>query len=129
MLWRVPNQRPESTGLNNRFVESIDIFPTLVELTGVPALPKCGGLDQPPTVECLQGESIASEFVGTAVPSPPKQHAFSQWPYPKWGNETGLREGYTVRSADGYRYTYVVGGCARAPAASAPQTRSRESNS
>ena len=58
---------------------------------------------------CLQGESYASEFiVGSGPPSPPKQYAFSQWPYPKWGNETGLRQGYTVRSATGYRYTQYV---------------------
>lgn len=105
MLWRVPGQRTESMGVNSRFVESIDIFPTLIELTGVPPLPKCTGIDQPPTVACLQGDSIASEFLSSAAPSPPKKYAFSQWPFPKWGNETVLREGYTVRSTDGYRYT------------------------
>jgi arylsulfatase A-like enzyme len=106
MLWRIPGQRLASQGLNTRIVESIDIFPTILELTGTPSLPKCHGIDQPPTTLCLQGESYASEFiVGSTPPSPPKQYAFSQWPYPKWGNETGLRQGYTVRSATGYRYT------------------------
>ena len=109
MLWRVPGQTTASQGLNMRMVESIDIFPTIVELTGTPALPKCKGLDQPPTTLCLQGESYASEFmVGNATPAAPKKYAFSQWPFPKWGNETGLRQGYTVRSAAGYRYTQYV---------------------
>merc|ERR1712048_750929 len=87
----------------------IDLFPTLLELTGVPQLPKCEGLDQPPSVICLQGESYASEFglPGLSVTAP-KKYAFTQWPYPKWGNETTLRMGYTVRSSDGYRYTEYV---------------------
>ena len=50
----------------------------------------------------------ASEFLEAPTPSEAKQHAFSQWPFPKWGKETGLREGYTVRSAKGYRYTRYV---------------------
>jgi iduronate 2-sulfatase len=125
MLWRVPGQRPESQGHNTRIVETIDIFPTLLDLTGTPALPKCQGVDQPPTVHCLQGESYAAEFLqpsvtaGTPPPPPPKQFAFSQWPFGKWPaalsnrnptdpNTTGLREGYTVRSAAGFRYTQYV---------------------
>jgi iduronate 2-sulfatase len=94
-------------------VESIDIFPTIVELVGLPNIPTCKGVDQPPTTLCLQGESYANEFVGGgegAIQAPPsKQYAFSQWPFPAWGNETSmLREGYTVRSASGYRYTTYV---------------------
>jgi arylsulfatase A-like enzyme len=111
LLWRVPGQSAASKGRNERFVESIDIFPTLVELTGLPPLPKCEGIDQPPNVACLQGESYASEFLPEGVvktPSKPKQYAFSQWPFPAWGNQTMLRQGYTVRSAKGYRYTYYV---------------------
>lgn len=115
MLWRVPGQRQASMGINNRFVESIDIFPTLIALTGQPTIPKCNGIDQPPTTRCLQGESYATEFIAGAVADgtsalqlTPKQYAFSQWPYPKWGNETGLREGYTIRSTSGYRYTTYV---------------------
>jgi arylsulfatase A-like enzyme len=47
-------------GINKRIVESIDIFPTLIELASLPALPLCEGIDQPPTTACLQGESYAS---------------------------------------------------------------------
>ena len=109
MLWRVPGQAEASKGLNKRMVEILDIFPTLVDLTGVPKLPRCQGIDQPPTVNCLQGESYADEFGLTAFPStPPKKYAFTQWPYPKWGNVTHFRMGYTVRTADGYRYTEYV---------------------
>ena len=79
MLRRVPGQRTESQGHNTRIVESVDIFPTLLDLTGTPALPKCEGVDQPPTVHCLQGESYATEFLaGAAAAAPRKQFAFSQ---------------------------------------------------
>ena len=113
-----------------QMVESLDIFPTLLELTGTPPLPRCQGVDQPPTINCLQGESYASEFLqpssaaaSAAAPPPPprKQFAFSQWPFaisyanpfdpkspggsPPSPNVSGLREGYTVRSSVGYRYT------------------------
>ena len=109
MLWRVPGQVDASKGLNQRVVESVDIFPTIVELAGLPALPACAGLDQPPTVHCVQGSSYAAEFLpASSAPAPPKALAFSQWPYPKWGPEKRFRQGYTVRSADGYRYTEYV---------------------
>lgn len=118
LMWRVPGQREASKGLNTRFVETIDIFPTIVELTRLPALPKCEGVDQPPSVLCLQGESFASEFMDAtaqaltshARPStaPPKQYVFSQWPFAPWGPQKALRQGYTVRSASGYRYTTYV---------------------
>ena len=137
LLWRVPGQRHASQGLNTRFVETIDIFPTIVELVGLQSLPTCAGIDQPPTTLCVQGESYAAEFLpprstsesapppsasasasatatatATTVSSPsppsPKQYAFSQWPFPAWGNETQYRQGYTVRSTTGYRYTTYV---------------------
>ena len=93
-------------------IETIDIFPTIIELTGVAAIPKCTNIDDPPTTHCLQGESYASEFlprlladVGQHQP-PPKQYAFSQWPFDPWGpNLTKFREGYSVRSSKGFRYT------------------------
>merc|ERR1712039_773771 len=79
------------------------------DLVGLPKMSKCEGLDQPPSVACLQGESYASEFgLQGASPSTPKKYAFTQWPYPKWGNATTFRMGYTVRSSDGYRYTEYV---------------------
>ena len=67
LLFRVPGQAEASKGHNERMIESIDIFPTLVELVGIPPLPACRGIDQPPTTACLQGESFAGEFTAQAV--------------------------------------------------------------
>lgn len=99
--------------------EMIDLFPTLIDLVGVRKISKCTGVDQPPTVLCLQGESYADEFfhtattaasgVGYTAKSTPKQYAFSQWPYPaREGNGRDFRMGYTVRSIDGFRLTQYV---------------------
>jgi len=41
LLFRVPGQAPASQGRNTRMVESIDIFPTLVELARIAPLPTC----------------------------------------------------------------------------------------
>ena len=101
LLWRVPGQVAASKGRNQRVVESIDIFPTIVELTHLPALPRCTGLDQPPANHCVQGVSYASEFLPDVMPvAAPKKHAFTQWHFPKWGREVVFRMGYSVRSAD-----------------------------
>ena len=104
-----------SQGRNNRYVEMLDFFPTAIELMGLPSIPTCRGVDQPPTVLCLQGQSYADEFLpkpalATATTtSTPKQHVFSQWPYPKSkGNDKDFRMGYTVRSADDFRLTQYV---------------------
>lgn len=92
----------------------IDFFPTVLDLVGVSKIPQCTGVDQPPTVLCLQGESYADEFLSTATAtytpkSTPKQYAFSQWPYPaRQGNGRDFRMGYTVRSIDGFRFTQYV---------------------
>ena len=50
LLWRVPGQSTSSQGRNNRLVEMLDLFPTLVELAGLPPIPQCTGLDQPTSV-------------------------------------------------------------------------------
>lgn len=112
-----------------RLVEMIDFFPTIVDLAGLPQLPACQGVDQPPTVECLQGLSYAAEFEETHAAElgkdePPvtkpadvlsngngKQYAFSQWPQPQGGPSLGVpfyRMGYTVRAATGFRLTEYV---------------------
>ena len=82
---------------------------------GLPTIPACTGVDQPPTVLCLQGVSYADEFVpalaqGPAKASAPKKNVFSQWPYSE-NNSPGAtdgRMGYTVRTDDGYRLTWYV---------------------
>jgi len=101
----------------------VDWFPTVVDLAGLAVPPRCRGLDQPPTVECLQGDSYADEFgshpragstvginigTGTGVAS---KHAFSQWPEPSGAPSLGVpffRMAYSVRSADGFRLTEYV---------------------
>jgi len=105
MLWRVPGQSEASKGRQTRMVEAIDIFPTILELTGTQPPPSCQGMDQPPTVECLQGESYASLFNGqpdVGDGNTSKQFAFSQWP------QSDHRMGYTVRSSKGFRLTEYV---------------------
>jgi iduronate 2-sulfatase len=112
LFWRVPGQVEASKGRNNRFVEMVDLFPTVIDLVGLPKIAPCTGVDQPPTVTCLQGKSYADEFLPAlaASPSDPKQHTFSQWPYPirEAPGEKKFRMGYTVRGADGYRLTQYV---------------------
>ena len=110
LLWRVPGQVTASQGRNNRYVEMLDFFPTAIDLMGLPKIATCAGLDQPPTVACLQGQSYADEFTGKVAAGEAKQHIFSQWPY-SVQNSPGVafnRMGYTVRSADGYRLTRYV---------------------
>jgi hypothetical protein len=34
-------------------VEMVDFFPTVIELMGLPTIPTCEGVDQPPTVLCM----------------------------------------------------------------------------
>ena len=119
LLWRVPGQAKASQGLNTRLTEMVDLFPTLIDLTGLPKIPACEGRDQPPTVQCVQGTSYADEFLpGLAgEPAPKKQYAFTQWPHynhnftsntPFNPGTYPFRMSYTVRSAAGYRYTQYV---------------------
>lgn len=120
LMWRVPGQSKASRGRNRRLVEMLDFFPTVLDLMGVPQLPQCTGLDQPPEVKCLQGHSYADEFFpGLAKidaetdPKPDSKtskNAFSQWPYSP-AESPGVdyyRMGYSVRSPDGFRLTEYV---------------------
>lgn len=95
------------TGLTTRLTELVDLFPTLVDVAGLPMPPPCDG-DEPPSTVCLQGRSFASELgVKTAnPPQPPKQAAFSQ--FPRQGAGLPLRMGYALRTAR-WRYVEWVG--------------------
>jgi hypothetical protein len=92
----------------------LDFFPTAIALVGLPPIPKCTCVDQPPTVLCLQGESYADEFIpalssSAGISSTPKQYIFSQWPYkPPKGSKKPYRMGYTIRSEGGFRLTQYV---------------------
>merc|ERR1712226_1714470 len=72
LFWHVPGQPSESQGRNHRLVEMVDFFPTAIDLMGLPTIPKCTGVDQPPTVECLQGSSYADEFDAAMTETAPK---------------------------------------------------------
>ena len=110
LIAKVPGMHGPST--TDRIVESVDLFPTLVELASLPALAVCKGRDQPPTTQCVQGTSFASEFDsrrGDAAEGR-KQYAFHQWPCAAWpeGNTTlGYRMGDAVRSATHRLVEYV----------------------
>jgi len=76
LLWRVPGLAYEP-GFTTRIVEMLDLFPTLVELAGLPSLPACVG-DPGPEVDCVEGVSYASAFgVGAAAA---REFAIHQWP-------------------------------------------------
>ena len=116
LLMRVPGQNIQSQGfVTDINVESIDLFPTLIDLTCLPKLPKCLNRDDLPSVRCLQGESIASYFNEKKEKKEKKErkkYAFSQWPTPMWPKNTdtnhGFRMAYTVRSLEGIRVTEYV---------------------
>ena len=45
MMWHVPGSM--YTGHTNRLVEMVDLYPTLVELAGLPTVPVCKGDPDP----------------------------------------------------------------------------------
>ena len=117
LLMRVPGQSISSQGwISDVLVESIDIFPTLIDLVDIPALPICAHRDDKPGERCLQGDSHAAFFQtnnanAKAGQQKKKKYAFSQWPTPAWPKNSttlGFRMAYTVRSLAGYRVTEYV---------------------
>ena len=78
LMWRVPGGK--NSGKSNRLVEMVDLYPTLLELTGLPQMRSCVG-DEGPTSLCLQGESYASEFINGAPVREAKKYAYTQWMY------------------------------------------------
>ena len=88
MLWKVPksmigsgagHNSPLALGRSTRIVEMVDLYPTLIELAGLPSLPQCARDQGPEDGHCLEGISYASAFgVGTGVP---RDSAVHQWPY------------------------------------------------
>ena len=78
----------ETAGL----VEAVDLFPTLVDLAGLPAIPMCVTSDE---ITCTEGSSMMPLFYNQT--NAIKQYAFSQVKH-------GDQMGYTVRN-DRYRYT------------------------
>ena len=82
-------------GMETReLVEAVDLFPTLVDLAGLPSIPTCVTTEE---ITCSEGRSMLPLFYNQS--NAIKQYAFSQT---KHGAEG--RMGYTVRN-DRYRYT------------------------
>ncbi|XP_065836052.1 iduronate 2-sulfatase-like [Oscarella lobularis] len=104
---------------SDALVELIDIFPTLVDITGLPKVDLCPMTKQPLT--CVEGTSIAPLLKNPNMPF--KKAAFSQYPRPtcglyhipghtfiKNGSKVDQKQvmGYTMRTKE-YRYTLWVG--------------------
>lgn len=100
----------------NSIVELIDVFPTLVDVAGLPSLQKCENLrDYDEESEtCTEGKSLHGEMK-TLIESAHEQVAFSQFPRPgptptksPDSDQPKLREikimGYSIRTKQ-FRYT------------------------
>lgn len=95
-------------------VELVDLFPTLVDLSGLPHnIPKCGIKDK--SVLCFEGKSLKSIMIDDSM-SFRNYFAFSQYPRPsvypqKNSDKPRLKDikimGYSVRTKR-YRYTEWV---------------------
>jgi iduronate 2-sulfatase len=83
-------------------VEFVDIFPTLVAMAGLPALPPCPSTDEASAATkcCTQGRSLVIAEDGPAQDMEQERAAFSLW-------VGGKAAGYTIRSGM-YRYTEWV---------------------
>ncbi|XP_065190341.1 iduronate 2-sulfatase-like isoform X2 [Sycon ciliatum] len=114
-MLRVPGVTDE--GMRTKaLVELIDIYPTLAELTGLPAPPLCPPMSQK-VGTCVEGVSTVPLFHNTTAAW--KEASFSQYarplsglpsipghpPFPKGTDESVM--GYTMRT-DKYRYTEWV---------------------
>jgi iduronate 2-sulfatase len=98
MMVHVPGQTDK--GLSTEaLTEFVDLFPSLVELAGFPALPLCP-VDSTKTASCREGKSF-SPLIKTPKQAW-KQAAFSQ--YPRMAIDGNIFMGYTMRT-DRYRYT------------------------
>ncbi|XP_030385743.1 iduronate 2-sulfatase [Scaptodrosophila lebanonensis] len=96
--------------------ELLDVFPTLVDLAHLPALPTCNRTKMPPQLTCSEGKSLYPQMQGVGLAT---QHvALSQYPRPgllptKHPNSDKPKlhnikvMGYSLRT-DLYRYTLWV---------------------
>lgn len=98
LLFRVPGGA--SGVVSDTFAEMVDVFPTLADLAGVPAVPVCATPNMSATSSaCTEGKSLASVVHDPSTPA--KQAAFYQW-------KIGKHTGYTVVTAiSGSRYRYT----------------------
>ncbi|XP_052255182.1 iduronate 2-sulfatase-like [Dreissena polymorpha] len=97
MIIRIPGLTDQGI-VTESLVEMVDLFPTLVEASGLPKLPVC-----PPNSKsvrtCTEGESLMPLVSNPSMKW--KNAAFSQ--YPRTQSKTNIM-GYTIRT-DEHRYT------------------------
>ncbi|XP_050098609.1 iduronate 2-sulfatase [Anopheles aquasalis] len=98
-------------------VELLDVFPTLVDLAGLPPVPACSKQRPHKAVTCVEGKSLASLLINATVGEDQEEQwvAYSQFPRPgiepsvvPSSDEPKLRYikimGYSLRTAR-FRYT------------------------
>jgi hypothetical protein len=91
----------------------LQVYPTLVELAGLPTVPSCNGMDPGPSTHCLHGRSYASAFgTGTAAA---RDFAVMQWPYSDYANPAApatrtplLAKGTMAYAIRNREYRYIV---------------------
>ena len=88
--------------VTSELTEFVDLFPTLVEATGLPTLPVCPE-DSRNVTACHEGLSLIPLIKNPEEPW--KSAAFSQFRRIWNGHET---MGYTMKTMDGFRYTEWV---------------------
>jgi iduronate 2-sulfatase len=103
----------------NSIAELIDIFPTLIDVAGLPQIPSCklNSLDhyEDENVTCTEGKSLHPKMINDATESDDDAMAFSQYPRPSAypskipdSDQPRLREikimGYSMRT-NRFRYT------------------------
>ena len=97
MMVHIPG-KTDSGIVTEQLTEFVDLFPTLVDAAGLPALPLCP--ENSSKIElCREGSSLLPLIVNPS--SSWKNASFSQ--YPRYQNKTSIM-GYTMRT-DVFRYT------------------------
>lgn len=92
--------------------ELIDLFPTIVDIAGLPPIKPCSSLEEDESATCTEGKSL-HKFMASGVAE--GEEAFSQYPRPgpipsksPDSDQPRLREikimGYTIRTRQ-FRYT------------------------
>jgi len=99
---------PGSSGKHsNGLVELVDVFPTIVEAAGFPALPTCSQSSRDEAL-CSEGKSLLPALdEGTNYQG--KGAVFYQRAYGMWSWDVTKRMmAYSIRTDDGWRYTEYI---------------------
>jgi arylsulfatase len=84
-----PRRLREGGAIRRQFVHVIDVMPTLLDLTGVPALTEVNGRPARP----MDGASFAAVLLDDAAPAPRAEQY-----YECWANRAYYRDGWLARS-------------------------------